>query len=83
MYEVAEFDLYSYHENRAGRLVVDPQYVALTIPLVRLTSCRIHREAKIEFGEEIASRLKLTSDGTKVLWPQPTDDPEDPQNVLL
>lgn len=39
------------------------------------------REAKIEFGEEIASKLKLTADGTKVLWPQPTDDPEDPQNV--
>jgi hypothetical protein len=39
------------------------------------------REAKIEFGEIFASKLKLTSDGTKVLWPQPTDDPEDPQNV--
>ncbi|KIM88318.1 hypothetical protein PILCRDRAFT_3335 [Piloderma croceum F 1598] len=37
-------------------------------------------EAKIEFGETVASKLKLTSDGTKVLWPQPTDDPEDPQN---
>lgn len=35
----------------------------------------------IEFGEEVASKLKLSSDGTKVLWPQPTDDPEDPQNV--
>jgi hypothetical protein len=40
-----------------------------------------NREARIEFGEVIASRLKLTNDGTKVLWPQPTDDPEDPQNV--
>ena len=39
------------------------------------------REAKVEFGEAIAARLKLSKDGTKVLWPQPTDDPEDPQNV--
>ena len=38
-------------------------------------------EARIEFGEKIASLLKLSSDGTKVLWPQPSDDPEDPQNV--
>ncbi|KIP06311.1 hypothetical protein PHLGIDRAFT_465509 [Phlebiopsis gigantea 11061_1 CR5-6] len=38
------------------------------------------QEAVIEFGEEVASKLKLSSDGTKVLWPQPTDDPEDPQN---
>ncbi|KAI0937647.1 hypothetical protein AcW1_001527 [Taiwanofungus camphoratus] len=37
-------------------------------------------EAKIEFGEDVAKRLKLSRDGTKVLWPQPTDDPEDPQN---
>jgi hypothetical protein len=37
-------------------------------------------KAKIEFGEVVASRLKLTRDGTKVLWPQPTDDPNDPQN---
>jgi len=37
-------------------------------------------EAKIEFGEDVASKLKLSQDGTTVLWPQPTDDPEDPQN---
>ncbi|KAL6299412.1 MFS general substrate transporter [Sparassis latifolia] len=37
-------------------------------------------EAIIEFGEDVAKRLKLSRDGTKVLWPQPTDDPEDPQN---
>ncbi|KAF7348494.1 MFS general substrate transporter [Mycena venus] len=37
-------------------------------------------EAKLEFGEDVASRLKLSSDGTKVLWPQPTDSPDDPQN---
>ena len=41
----------------------------------------LYRKAKIEFGEVCASKLKLTSDGTKVLWPQPTDDPDDPQNV--
>ncbi|KAE9402698.1 MFS general substrate transporter [Gymnopus androsaceus JB14] len=37
-------------------------------------------EARIEFGEAVASRLKLSEDGTKVLWPQPTDSPHDPQN---
>ncbi|PBK67375.1 MFS general substrate transporter, partial [Armillaria solidipes] len=37
-------------------------------------------EAKVEFGEIFASRLKLSRDGTKVLWPQPTDSPRDPQN---
>ncbi|KAA1473144.1 MFS general substrate transporter [Dentipellis sp. KUC8613] len=37
-------------------------------------------EARIEFGDKIASKLKLSKDGTKVLWPQPTDNPEDPQN---
>ncbi|KAI0088801.1 MFS general substrate transporter [Irpex rosettiformis] len=37
-------------------------------------------EAKIEFGEETANKLKLTDDGRIVLWPQPRDDPEDPQN---
>ena len=43
----------------------------------------LYREAKIEFGEAIAARLKLSRDGKKVLWPQPTDDPDDPQNVGL
>jgi hypothetical protein len=46
-----------------------------------LSGLTLNREAKIEFGATFASRLKLTSDGSKVLWPQPTDDPEDPQNV--
>lgn len=55
-------DLYSYHEQNAGRLIINPE------------------EARIELGEEVASRLKLTKDGTKVLWPQPTDSPLDPQN---
>ncbi|TFY73399.1 hypothetical protein EWM64_g10613, partial [Hericium alpestre] len=58
----SDIDLLSWHEHKAGRLVVDPE------------------EAKIEFGEKVASRLKLTRDGTKVLWPQPADDPNDPQN---
>ena len=44
---------------------------------------RLSREARIEFGDSIAKKLKLSSDGTKVLWPQPTDDPEDPQNVCI
>ncbi|KAI0284708.1 MFS general substrate transporter, partial [Russula aff. rugulosa BPL654] len=37
-------------------------------------------EARIEFGDTVASRLKLSPDGKIVLWPQPSDDPEDPQN---
>ncbi|KAG1793718.1 MFS general substrate transporter [Suillus plorans] len=37
-------------------------------------------QAKVEFGEVMASRLKLNPDGLKVLWPQPADDPNDPQN---
>jgi hypothetical protein len=40
----------------------------------------VYREAKIELGEATAARLKLTEDGTKVLWPQPTDSSRDPQN---
>ncbi|KAF8157050.1 MFS general substrate transporter [Crassisporium funariophilum] len=40
----------------------------------------ILREARVEFGDEVASKLKLTKDGSMVLWPQPSDDPEDPQN---
>ncbi|TFK41694.1 MFS general substrate transporter [Crucibulum laeve] len=60
--DVSEIDLLSFHEKRAGRLIIDPA------------------EAKIELGERVASKLKLSKDGTKVLWPQPTDDPEDPQN---
>ncbi|PFH48085.1 hypothetical protein AMATHDRAFT_66240 [Amanita thiersii Skay4041] len=38
------------------------------------------QEAKVELGDSVAARLKLTKDGTKVLWPQPTDSPNDPQN---
>ncbi|KAF7358629.1 MFS general substrate transporter [Mycena sanguinolenta] len=60
--EHPDIDLYSFHEQNAGRLVIDPA------------------EAKVEFGESVAARLKLSRDGTKVLWPQPTDSPDDPQN---
>ncbi|KAK4703847.1 hypothetical protein P7C70_g2363, partial [Phenoliferia sp. Uapishka_3] len=37
-------------------------------------------EARIEYGDEIADHLKTNNKGTKVLWPQPSDDPNDPQN---
>ncbi|KAG6915345.1 hypothetical protein DXG01_012019 [Tephrocybe rancida] len=57
-----DVDLSSFHEKRAGRLVIDPE------------------EARIEFGEAIASRLKLSRDGTKILWPQPHDSELDPMN---
>ncbi|KAJ6609909.1 hypothetical protein B0H10DRAFT_2166207 [Mycena sp. CBHHK59/15] len=57
-----EIDLLTFHEHRAGHLVIDPE------------------EAKVELSEAVASRLKLYSDGTKVLWPQPMDSPLDPQN---
>ncbi|KAF7310193.1 Efflux pump rdc3 [Mycena indigotica] len=57
-----EWDLVSYHERNAGRLVMDP------------------REAEEAFGTEVARKLKLSADGGTILWPQPTNDPEDPQN---
>ncbi|KAL1661633.1 major facilitator superfamily domain-containing protein [Schizophyllum commune] len=37
-------------------------------------------EARVEFGDVFASRLKTTDDGKTILWPQPYDTPEDPQN---
>ncbi|KAF5312000.1 hypothetical protein D9619_002495 [Psilocybe cf. subviscida] len=37
-------------------------------------------QARTEFPEEISSRLKTSKDGKYILWPQPTDDPKDPQN---
>src|ERR1700683_5094598 len=77
----SEIDLLSFHEQHAGRLVVDPGYVQARSAWHPFRFSFLDREAKIEFGETVASKLKLTSDGTKVLWPQPTDDPEDPQNV--
>ena len=51
-------------------------YIAATSNTPFFTS-----EAREEFGNEVASKLKLTKDGRLVLWPQPSDDPEDPQNV--
>jgi hypothetical protein len=41
------------------------------------------RQAKVEFGEALASTLKLSPDGSTILWPQPADDPNDPQNVRI
>lgn len=58
----SEINLLTFHEQQAGRLIIDPA------------------EAKIELGEVVAAKLKLSEDGTKVLWPQPTDSPRDPQN---
>lgn len=78
----SEIDLLSYHELNAGRLIVDPECVLsiffrlfrrvvpdflLPVPVTE------SREARIELGEKVASQLKLTRDGSKVLWPQPTD----------
>lgn len=37
-------------------------------------------EARREFGDTVADRLKLAEDGRTILWPQPSDDPNDPQN---
>ena len=83
---LSDIDLSTYHETHAGSLVLDPAcvcffftclYAVLTKPLTT------QREARIEFGDEVASRLKLSPDGKTVLWPQPSDDPEDPQNVRL
>ncbi|KAJ6595498.1 MFS general substrate transporter [Mycena vulgaris] len=37
------------------------------------------REAQLEFGKDVAALLKLSEDGTSILWPQPTSHPEDPQ----
>ena len=40
-------------------------------------------EAEREFGVDIARRLKTSADGRYILWPQPTSDPDDPQNCEL
>jgi len=51
--------------------------VRLFLPLlVRRADHWFHKEAHIEFGDEVASHLKLSPDGKTVLWSQPTDDPE-------
>lgn len=77
-----DIDLNTYHEKRAGRLVLDPMCVrSLVLLPVYPFNYVCNSEARVEFGDGIASRLKLSPDGKTVLWPQPTDDPEDPQNV--
>jgi len=58
-----------------------PSMSVVSCSLVPLADHPCTREARIEFGDEVASRLKLSPDGKIVLWPQPSDDPEDPQNV--
>lgn len=73
-------DLSTYHETHAGSLVLDPVCVCFFFLLLIILTGHT-REAHAEFGDEVASRLKLSPDGKTVLWPQPTDDPEDPQNV--
>lgn len=78
--EKEEINLTTFHEKRAGRLVVSPQYVFVLVNDWLSQSLVSNREARIEFGEAVASKLKLSKDGTKVLWPQPTDSPYDPQN---
>ena len=80
--DVSEIDLYSFHEQHAGRLIIDPACVCppLLFLRVKLIIFTLFSEAKIELGAAVAARLKLSEDGTKVLWPQPTDSPLDPQN---
>lgn len=38
-------------------------------------------EAERVFGKEVASNLKTNKHGNVILYPQPFDDPNDPQNV--
>ncbi|KAJ7440296.1 MFS general substrate transporter [Mycena galericulata] len=38
------------------------------------------KEAQAEFGKDVAALLKVSADGMNILWPQPTSNPEDPQN---
>jgi hypothetical protein len=73
----------NYYERCAGRLVLDPKSVSffLRSPCLVFADRPSTREASTEFGEEVSSHLKLSPDGTTVLWPQPSDDPDDPQNV--
>lgn len=77
-----ELDWNDYHDTHAGRLVVDPEcvYCILMCPYLMFT---LPREARLEFGDKAAATLKLSEDRTIVLWPQPSDDPDDPQNVRL
>lgn len=38
-------------------------------------------EAERVFGKDVAANLKTNHHGNVVLYPQPTDNPDDPQNV--
>ncbi|KAK0495912.1 MFS general substrate transporter [Armillaria luteobubalina] len=68
--DAAEIDLATFHELHAGRLVIDPAYEPLLF----------NWRQKSNSARPCTSRLKLSRDGTKVLWPQPTDSARDPQN---
>lgn len=78
--EIYQF-LVAYQERNAGRLVLDPRLVRGISCTPGLQTDVHHRSAPAEFGDYISKRLKLSPDGSKILWPQPTDDPHDPQNV--
>lgn len=80
---LAVFDPHQYYNEQVGRLVISPECILLCLSFDELETdvCPANREARAEFGAEVADRLKLSRDGTKVLWPQPTDDPRDPMNV--
>ena len=81
--DIDTLDIFTYHERNAGRLVIDPEYVS-SRDIAHTMACAhtcFSREARIEFGDDVAKKLKLSADRAVVLWPQPTDDPEDPQNV--
>jgi hypothetical protein len=69
------------NNTRVVSLLIQSAYFT-TVVAARMGS-GVDREAKIELGAAVAARLKLTKDGSKVLWPQPTDSPKDPQNWTM
>ena len=83
-HNTSEIDIYSFHEQYAGCLIIDPAgYVFLFLPLLKnhqIDHVNISREAEKELGVAVAARLKLSKDGMKVVWPQPTNSVLDPQN---
>lgn len=81
---VAHSDIFSIHD----RVVLDPRYVSRKPAfsnhiLVLHGHNTLIREARLEFGDDVVDTLKLSKDGNYILWPQPSDRPEDPQNVCL